>query len=96
MKFFLCKKARGTLKNETPALMDIFTFQNARPVFSLFFLMILSGYPQEKLNFLPDDSHWVNTLRVRRSQNKCPSTLPQRILILGMLHSLRVTQHENG
>jgi hypothetical protein len=45
MKFFLCKKARGTLKNETPALMDIFTFQNARPLFSPFFLMILSGYP---------------------------------------------------
>lgn len=69
----------------------------------LYFLFFSSWYSvgilwvsQEKLNFLPDDSHWVNTLRVRHSQNKCPSTLPQRILILGTLHSLRVTQHENG
>jgi hypothetical protein len=66
-------KARGTLKNETPALMDISLFKMPDQVFS----------------FFPHYTQWVNTLRVRHSWNKCPSTLPQRMLILGMPHSLR-------
>lgn len=94
------QKARGTLKNETPACMDISLLKMPDLCF-LFFSSWYSVGINMGITGKNKFSAWSftlgNTLWLRHSRNKCPSTLPQRMLLLGMLHSYCwITQHENG